>query len=771
MKTNLFKNTAAIAICFIFLPFINSAQNIWTQISNFPGGGQVGNFSFVVNGKAYVGGGYSPASQTTQELWQYDPATGNWVQKNDFPTTILSPVTFVISDTVYVTTGWTSTLGTAQTTTFRYNDFTDVWDSVASYPGTPGYTGACFVINDKAYVGIAYTPYTNELWEYDPMNDSWAQKADCPGHDRQSTVSFAINGKGYVGLGAYEPTLSSYADFYEYDPVLDTWDSIGIFPGATRYASSVFVLNNKAYIGLGYDYSNYYNNLWEFDPFNYSWTQVNDFGGLERHASTCFVIGNEAYIGIGRSGVYYNDFWKYTPSLSNEIQGYTYSDDNNNQIFDSTENAFKNLLVEVNPGNAIFSSNSSGWYRALADTGNYTVTLPNPPLYYTPNPLSHSISFSQINVIDSSGSFALAPTPNVDDLQIILTPVINPRPGFNHYYNITYKNLGTTTVASGTIQMITDSSLTFIATVPADTSVVISNDTITWSYLNLEPAESRVFMIWVNVATWVGLGDTVSASACIYPQLNDVDITNNCETQSQESVGSFDPNDKQVSPEGDITIIQVSNGEWLTYTIRFQNTGTAPAENIRVADTVSLNLNLASLEMLTASHNYLLTLDGDRTLKWFFPNIMLPDSNSNEPLSHGFIKFRIKPESTLIVGELIENYAAIYFDFNVPVLTNTTVTNIINPTGVLLNNQQSQDFKIVPNPNNGTFKIEFVSSKYNEASFEMYNSVGQIIINQKIEIREGKNRILVNERKLNQGIYFLKFKAIEKVLTKKIIIY
>ncbi len=769
MKTYSCKNTVLLVLFYFLFPLISSAQNIWTQTSNFPGGGQIGNFSFVLNGKAYVGGGYSPTSQTTQELWEYDPSTGNWVQKNDFPTTITSPVSFVINGYAYVTMGWTQSINSPQSNTFRYNDVADAWDSVAAYPGTPGYTGISFVINDKAYIGIGYQPYTNELWEYDPITDIWAQKAYFPGSDRQSAVGFSINGKGYVGLGGYYPTSTSYEDFYEYDPVADTWDSIGNFPAGPRYASQVFVLNSKAYVGLGYDYTNYYNDMWEFDPFNYTWTQVNDYGGVARHAGCSFLIGNEAYIGNGRSGIYYNDFWKYTPSLSNEIHGYIFSDDNNNQVFDSTENAIDNLLVEVNPGSAIFSSNSLGLYKALADTGNYVVTLPNSPIYYTPNPSSHNISFSQINVIDSSGSFALVPTPNIDDLKIVLTPVINPRPGFDHVYNITYKNIGTNTVSNGTIQMIKDSCLTFQYTIPPDTNVIFNSDTITWSYANLSPGEERIFSIWLNVATWINLGDTVSASACIYPQLTDIDLSNNCESQSQESVGSFDPNDKSVTPGGDITTIQVANGQWLTYTIRFQNTGTASAETIRIADTVRVKLNLNSLEILASSHNYQFTLDGDRVLKFFYPNIMLPDSNTNEPLSHGFIKFRIKPNSGLLAGDVIENNSAIYFDYNQPVITNTTVTEIVNPTSLEDITIKSKNFIIYPNPNNGKFTLEFYSLIHVEGLLKIFDIAGQNVLKEKIKITPGINKLSVNNLSLSSGIYFINLQTTEKTLFGKIL--
>ena len=59
-------------------------------------------------------------------------------------------------------------------------------------------------------------------------------------------------------------------------------------------------------------------------------------------------------------------------------------------------------------------------------------------------------------------------------------------------------------------------------------------------------------------------------------------------------------------------------------------------------------------------------------LRFEFPYIMLPDSNVNEPASHGYVMFRIQQKPGLQIGDKIRNNAAIYFDGNAPVITNTT---------------------------------------------------------------------------------------------------
>jgi len=65
------------------------------------------------------------------------------------------------------------------------------------------------------------------------------------------------------------------------------------------------------------------------------------------------------------------------------------------------------------------------------------------------------------------------------------------------------------------------------------------------------------------------------------------------------------------------------------------------------------------------SHSYSLEIEGNNTLKFIFDSILLPDSTTNELGSHGFVKFKISQKTDLLLGSVIENSAAIFFDFNV----------------------------------------------------------------------------------------------------------
>src|SRR5690606_34406594 len=120
------------------------------------------------------------------------------------------------------------------------------------------------------------------------------------------------------------------------------------------------------------------------------------------------------------------------------------------------------------------------------------------------------------------------------------------------------------------------------------------------------------------------------------------------------------------------------DGTFIHYLIRFQNTGTDTAFNVVVTDTLDARLDAASFQMLEVSHPALIKRNLQE-LSFEFHNILLPDSNVNEPMSHGYIKFRVRPVSTLLDGDEVNNHASIYFDYNLPVVTNTAVTAIRSP--------------------------------------------------------------------------------------------
>jgi uncharacterized repeat protein (TIGR01451 family) len=233
-------------------------------------------------------------------------------------------------------------------------------------------------------------------------------------------------------------------------------------------------------------------------------------------------------------------------------------------------------------------------------------------------------------------------------------------------------------------------------------------------------------------------------------------------------IGSYDPNDKSVSPEGygtegNITLADTE----LTYMIRFQNTGTAEAINIHVDDTLSAKLDISSLQVIATSHPYEIDVIDGNVLRFKFDNIWLPDSNANEPASHGWILYKINQNAANVLGDEIMNTAYIYFDFNEAVVTNTTLNTIAAPVGIqetIINGSVS----VYPNPFSDQTTFVITSEKPNETySFEMTDVLGKKVK----QIRTNEKQFSVSRDDLKNGMYFYSITNSDGVVAKgKVII-
>lgn len=326
------------------------------------------------------------------------------------------------------------------------------------------------------------------------------------------------------------------------------------------------------------------------------------------------------------------------------------------------------------------------------------------------------------------------------------------RPGFDteHYINI--QNYGGS-IASGTLQVIyPGSQLSYSSAYPAPDN--ISGDTLFWDITNLN-IQTQMFTIY-GVATNVNIDDIVTICANIITNETDVDLSNNYLCHSDITTGSFDPNDKSVSPAGDITL----NDYYLDYLIRFQNTGTDTAFNVEIIDTLSTLLEVSTFEILESSHPVLVELSGENVVKFSFSNILLPDSNTNEVASHGFVQFRIKQASGNSVGNTIENTAAIYFDFNEPIITNTTSSLIVAPLAIKGN--ENHEINCYPNPFTDELKVNGIS---NNDQIKVRDNLGRILFTR----TSLSNNLIVNTDEWPKGIYFIEISSENYVRVEKLI--
>lgn len=415
-------------------------------------------------------------------------------------------------------------------------------------------------------------------------------------------------------------------------------------------------------------------------------TSGGSYSAVVKATNDAVYVGGEFFeiAAPGTPDYYQHHFGQATPDRSNRISGRVFYDYNQNGIQDGGENGIPNLLVELQPGNIFYPTDQNGDYSAYSSTGQFTIrpTLPNYTIFVSPP--SRDISFDEFNEHSASNNFGLAIQANVTDLSAEITSDQSARPGFYFNYIVTYKNVGTV-ASNATITVDLDERLLFQTSSVQPTNAVGNN--FTYNYANLAPGQSQSITINVRVPVPTPeenmLGELLEAIAIVTPSVADNRTSNNTATLSQNVIGSFDPNDKLVTPAGDGPNGYIAeNTESLEYTIRFQNMGNAPATFVIVTDEIDQNLDVSSFTFIAASHAHNFEIvNGILTVNFGDINnpINLPAEEVDEPGSHGFFTFRISLKNNLPRHTRIENSASIVFDFNLPITTNTTVNTLLDP--------------------------------------------------------------------------------------------
>lgn len=254
----------------------------------------------------------------------------------------------------------------------------------------------------------------------------------------------------------------------------------------------------------------------------------------------------------------------------------------------------------------------------------------------------------------------------------------------------------------------------------------------------------------------------------VTPLLADETPENNTVLLQELVVGSFDPNDKKVEPNTNFSPEYLADGRKLTYTIRFQNTGTYHAEKVKVIDTISLNLNLSTIKVLASSHPVTWSITKNNILTFLYENINLPDSTANEKGSHGFIKFEIQPKQGLALGTPIDNTAHIYFDYNSAIVTNTVSTSFDHLVGTWLLPNAPNKLSIYPNPALDHVDLLLAEKVKGEGNVTIFDILGQSVLNQNIV--SDNVPIGLEIRDLAAGKYLVKVSIKDKIFVGQMIV-
>ena len=451
----------------------------------------------------------------------------------------------------------------------------------------------------------------------------------------------------------------------------------------------------------------------------------------------------------------------------NSLTGLAYYDTNANQQLDTGESTAAGIVLEAAPSGQFYTTDQDGGFAAAVGLGSHTLSLPNPPLYYTVPPVSASPAFTSYGNISGGHDFALQAIPNQQDVRVHLTPVGRARPGFPVKYRATYRNVGTVAIAAGDVVLALDPTLTYLSTTGGGT---LAGTTLTTTYANLLPGETRDFDILCQLPTTAVLGSVLVNTATLNPLAGDLTPADNVETNRLTVTGSFDPNDIQVN-WATLVPTQVASGEWLEYIIRFQNMGTDTAFTVLLRDSLPVpQLNPGTLQLIAASHNCNWGLGQNGLLNVAFPNIRLPHRGVNTVGSMGFVRFRVRPRTSLVLGDLVLNKADIHFDFNAPITTNTARTEVANPMGRPDDAAAALAGAVWPNPASGRLHVEATLPAAAPLRLTLLDATGRPVRTLTAPAAAGRVRADVPLDGLAAGLYLLRAEAGATGFTRRVVV-
>jgi len=378
------------------------------------------------------------------------------------------------------------------------------------------------------------------------------------------------------------------------------------------------------------------------------------------------------------------------PGIYPGIAGHVFIDSNANGQYDAGEPGMPQATIDLQPGGNTVGCNDIGYWETAVQPGSYSVTRSsNYPYIQSVSPTQHTADVPNLGDSDTGNDFAVTLIPDIQDLRVTL--YADPaRPGFDNRLHLSCQNYGTVAV-DAELTLNFDGDQTWVGS--SVTPSTAAGNTATWNMGSMAIGTTTQFTVDVNTAASVALGTDISHTLTADPLATDETPFDNISTFTATVVGSYDPNDKLLSPAM-LAPAQVQAGETpIEYTIRFQNTGTYLAERVVILDTLSEDLQWESMRFIASSHpKHWYVTDG--VLHVIHNDILLPDSTTNEVGSHGFIKFSMLPATDLQDGATISNIAHIVFDFNEPIITPPAVFTVDVLAGV--HTQATEQMHVYP---------------------------------------------------------------------------
>lgn len=523
-------------------------------------------------------------------------------------------------------------------------------------------------------------------------------------------------------------------------------------------------------------------------PYTYQWNN-----NQTTQTATGLGVGNYNVVVTAANGC---STWSYTGVTSNNtsnscycvVQGTVYQDNNLNCVQNAGEPGIANVAVHI-PGVGYAYTNSAGVYQMFVPSGSYTLTEIVPQYF----PLA-ACNSATVPLVASAGTnctltanFAHGVIP-ASDLRVVLTSMNYAVPGNVYNQKIILSNDGSFFENNVKYAYNRDGLLNYLGCTPIslnqpNATGFPNNYRINSGMPTMNPNTSIDLTISHSVQPTTPLGtlliysDTIANNNPLQTNWTlDQTPWNNYNYYTTTVRSSYDPNFKEVSPQGQGNegFIGVKDSI-LTYVVHFQNTGSYFAQNVVVIDTLDPSLRISSLKPGYSDHRFKVEMSDNGVVKYTFAGINLPwKSQYGDALSSGMFTYSVRMKKNLAMGTKIKNRAFIYFDYNAPIITNTTLNTLREEITTGVNAKEAAFITasaiLYPNPTVDGFSLRFINKNACDATLSLFDISGRELSTRAVSLSEGDNILSESTSDLKSGIYFVILKSADFSIEKKVVV-
>lgn len=453
------------------------------------------------------------------------------------------------------------------------------------------------------------------------------------------------------------------------------------------------------------------------------------------------------------TSTHFENNWIWYENISTAsymISGRVFHDIDGDGSFNGIDHGLAGQLVLLGTEMSTFT-NSAGFYHFPVTQGEYTIEHVEIPGWTRINaPSVFHRTITGMDNVSTDNDFAYQPSGPMPSVEPVLVPG-HQRCSTTIPYWITARNHGNQP-GELRVELRIDERSVFVDAEPAPAAV--QPGLVVWEFSNVMPTHARQVRAHVAMPDWEHMGDVLVDSLVVKLMDGQAEVARTGAANRGMLTCAYDPNDKLVFPIGEGEEHLTPMGQALTYTIRFQNTGNDTAFVVVLEDLIQEGLDRTSLRILAASHHMRSLMDRDGLMRMEFPNIMLPDSNVNEPRSHGFVRFSIAPMDDMEPGTVVENTAGIFFDLNPAIITNTVFNTFSEGvTSVQPNDGPREDqLSIHPNPFTENAMIDLHGWE-GRVRVQLFNTAGQVMRDETVQ---GGATVIMQRSGLASGMYLMR---------------